>query len=224
MPKEIVNDVMRYSSAYDFMKEYKKMYPSHIYVMSGEHYVEVECKTAYGFALIRKKLIKAWDINVMGPKIDQETSEGTFQRPLDITDLGIPLSDFKLLNMILSDKDHTQIKNLTAQKVKELDDWVVKLKLDINRWLYIGRTRLGDETGSQIEVIYHGQDRVSLDVNKPYDLDDGFNKRSIVGGKVQHSYYDSLTVDMPTNMTWVTFHKTYHGKPPDNTSMSSFFF
>jgi hypothetical protein len=103
MPKEIVNDVMRYSSAYDFMKEYKKMYPSTIYVMSGRHYVEVDCKTAYCFASIRKKLVKAWDINVMGPKIDKENSEGTFNRPLDITDLGIPLADFKLLNMLLSD-------------------------------------------------------------------------------------------------------------------------
>lgn len=61
-------------------------------------------------------------------------------------------------------------------------------------------------------------------MNKPYDLDDGFNKRSIVGGHTQHSYYDSVHVNMPEKMTYVTYHKTYHAKPPNNTSMSCFFF
>lgn len=105
---------MRYSSAFDFMRESKKLYPKKIYVMSGRHFVEVDCKTAYCFALIRKKLVKAWDISAIGPKIDHETSEGTINKPLDISDLGIPLTDFKLLNMILSDDEHEQIKNLTA--------------------------------------------------------------------------------------------------------------
>lgn len=60
--------------------------------------------------------------------------------------------------MILSDDEHGNIKNLTAQKVQELDEWTVKLKLDIYQFLYIGRTRIGDDTGNQIEVIYYGKD------------------------------------------------------------------
>lgn len=124
------------------------MYPEKIYVTVGRHYAEIECRTAYCFAAMRKKLIQAWEIGGQGPTIDPETSEGTFKVPLDISDLGIPLADFKLLNMILSDEDHKQIKNLTAEKVKYLDDWVVKLKMDIYLFLYIGRTRLGDETGN----------------------------------------------------------------------------
>lgn len=107
MPQEIIHDVMRYSIAHDFMKEYKKKYPEKLYVTDGAHYIEVLCQTAYCFASIRKKLIKAWEITGIGPKIDPETSEGTFNNPLDISDLEIPLSDFKLLNMILSDEEHS---------------------------------------------------------------------------------------------------------------------
>lgn len=59
----------------------------------------------------------------------------------------IPLADFKLLNMIMSDVDHSKIKNLTGEKVNELDEWVKKLMLDTHRYVYIGRTRIGDETG-----------------------------------------------------------------------------
>lgn len=148
MPKEIINDVMRYSSCHDFMKETKTVYPEHIYVRSGMEYVEVECPTAFKFAAIRKLLVKAWQITSSGPQIDLDTSEGTLNKPLDISELGIPLADFKLLNMILSDKDHSSVKNLTAQKVNELDKWVNKLMLDTHKYLYIGRTRIGDNTGN----------------------------------------------------------------------------
>ena len=47
---------------------------------------------------------------------------------------------------------------MTAQKVKSLDYWAVKLKLDIQRWMYVGRSRFGDETGNQIQVIFYGKD------------------------------------------------------------------
>ena len=103
--------------AHDFMKEYKKMYPEKIYITNGSHFVEVDCKTAYCFAAIRKKLVKAWDISGMGPSIDPLNSEGTRNMPLDISDLQISLADFKLLNLILSDSEHESVKNLTAEKV-----------------------------------------------------------------------------------------------------------
>jgi hypothetical protein len=83
---------------------------------------------------------------------------------LDISDLQIPLSDFKLLNMILNDDEHGDVKNLTASKVQALDEWAVKLKLDTYLYLYIGRTRIGDDTGYQVEVIFYGQDRNCPDV------------------------------------------------------------
>ena len=113
MPQEIINDVMRFSIAHDFMSQYKDMYPKKIYVASNGQYVDVDCKTAFCFAAIRKKLIKAWEISDEGPSIDNETSEGTKNNPLDISDLDVPLADFKLLNMILSDEEHNTIKNLT---------------------------------------------------------------------------------------------------------------
>lgn len=106
MPQEIINDVMRFSSAHDFMKEFKKMYPEKVYVSSGEHFVDVECRTAFCFASIRKLFYKSWEITAQGPTIDKDCSDGTFNKPLDISHLGIPLADFKLLNMILSDNDH----------------------------------------------------------------------------------------------------------------------
>lgn len=70
MPQEVINDVMRFSPAHDFMKEYKKMYPKKVYVRSDKDYVEVDTSTAFCFPLIRKKLVKAWDIDMSGPSID----------------------------------------------------------------------------------------------------------------------------------------------------------
>jgi len=89
------------------MKEYKKMYPQKVYMRSGKHYIEVEAKTAFCFPLIRKKLVNAWDIDASGPSIDPKLSEGTLSRPMDISDLEISLTDFKLLNMLLSDSEHS---------------------------------------------------------------------------------------------------------------------
>lgn len=63
---------------------------------------------------------------------------------MDISDLGVPLHEFKLLNMLLSEEDHLKVKNLNEYQVKSLDEWAVKLKLDISRWLYVGRSRMGD--------------------------------------------------------------------------------
>lgn len=50
--------------------------------------------------------------------------------------------------MIFSDKEFQKVKSLTEDKVEELDKYVEMLKLDTNNWIYYGRTRFGDETGS----------------------------------------------------------------------------
>lgn len=107
MPQEIINDVMRFSSAFDFMKEYSKMYPEKVYFRKDSQYIDVECCTAFKFAAVRKLLVKAWEITGTGPSIDPQMSDGTFNKPLDISELEIPLEDFKLLNMIMSDIDHS---------------------------------------------------------------------------------------------------------------------
>ena len=67
---------------------------------------------------------------------------------------------------------------VTAEKVYELDKWAVKLKIDLYKWLYIGRTRLGDETGYQIETIFYGRDRRAPNTDKElkYPIEAGFNK------------------------------------------------
>ena len=77
---------------------------------------------------------------------------------MNISDLEVPIQQFKLLNMLLSEEDHHNVKNLDENQVNQLDKWAVKLKLDISRWLYVGRSRQGDESGNQIEVIFHGKD------------------------------------------------------------------
>ena len=92
-----------------------KLYPEKVYFSSGTEYIEVDCTTAFCFAVIRKKLVRAWNITGTGPAIDKADSEGTFNRPLDLTDLGVPLSDFKLLNMLLHEDQHKEVKNLTAE-------------------------------------------------------------------------------------------------------------
>ena len=110
----------------------------------GTNYIEVETKTAFCFGAIRKLIVTAWDISIKGPEIDFEESEGTINNPMDISELGISLEDLKLLNMIMSEDDHRSVKNLTAEKVNQLDKLVIELRLDIHKYLYVGRTRIGD--------------------------------------------------------------------------------
>ena len=70
MPEEIIYDVKRWSPAYDFMMDYKKMYPKNVYFCDGTHFIEVETKTAFCFAAIRKRLVTAWEISQLGPSIN----------------------------------------------------------------------------------------------------------------------------------------------------------
>ena len=98
--------------------------------------------------------------------------------------------------------------------------------MDTYRWLYVGRTRLGDNTGSQIEVIFYGEDTVAIDTGnkEKYEINAAFTKKFDDPNDDDHSYYTSLQVKMPENMSFLTYHKTYHAKPPRNSSMSTFIF
>jgi len=60
--------------------------------------------------------------------------------------------------MLLSDTEHSTVRNLTVDKVQSMDEIAVKLKIDIGKWLYVGRSRKGDESGNQIEVIFYARD------------------------------------------------------------------
>jgi hypothetical protein len=146
------------------------MYPKQLCVRSQQKFINVDCKTAFCFAAIRKKLVKAWEITATGPSIDPDESEGTTSKPLDISDLQVSLTDFKLLNMLLSEKEHQSVKNLTEEQIKSLDEAAVKLKMDTYQWLYIGRSRIGDETGNQIEVTFHGNDLLVPQINQKYEI------------------------------------------------------
>lgn len=53
--------------------------------------------------------------------------------------------------------------------------------MDIHRWLYIGRSRLGDQTGHQIEAIFYGKNMLAKyygSREKPvYELANGANSK-----------------------------------------------
>lgn len=51
------------------------------------------------------------------------------------------------------------------------------LKMDIYRWLYVGRTRVGDNTGNQIDVIFYGRDRHAYETHTKYKIEAGFDKK-----------------------------------------------
>lgn len=57
-------------------------------------------------------------------------SQGIQQRPLDLSDLGISLSDFKIITMLIDDENHTKVGNLTGEQVDSMDAVVDKLKMD----------------------------------------------------------------------------------------------
>lgn len=148
-----------------------------MYVRVGLEYTDVETKVAYCFAAIRKKLFKAWEVDNSGPHIYPDKSEGTKGVPLDISDLGVTLSDFKMITMLISDKTYKQIKNLTHEQVQRLDEATKKLKMDTYQWLYNGRTRVGDETGHQIECNLVGKDVETDGITEDFEIDEGLNRK-----------------------------------------------
>lgn len=221
MPQEVINDVMRYSACHDFMKEFAQMYPKTIFFRIGREYVEVDTKAAFCFAAIRKKLLKAWDITIGGPKIDSEVSEGLEKRPLDISDLGVALSDFKLITMLLNDNEHKKVLNLTDEQVQRLDEGTQKLMMDTYRWLYIGRTRIGNQTGGQIEATFHGTDCVAKYGIDMFPIDEGFNREWDFINKKDDVFATALELKLPENMTWATFHKFAFAVPQGNDTVLS---
>ena len=86
-----------------------------------------------------------------------QASFGTIEKPLDVSVLGVPLADIKLLTMLMNDEQHKKVLSLTEQRVEELDQLAKKLLLDTNKFVYFGRSRLNDETGRSLECIFYGQ-------------------------------------------------------------------
>jgi len=174
MPQEIVYDVMRFDAGIDFMKIQATLYPKTMFVRVGKEFIDIPVKSAYCFAAIRKKLVKTWEVGIRGPKIEPESSEGMYNNPLDITDLVDNLSDFKILCMLLSDDEHEKVKNLPEDVVQRIDEMTYHLKMDTYRWIYIGRSRLNDETGNQIQCTFYGKN-VTTQGAAPYDIDGRFS-------------------------------------------------
>lgn len=85
--------------------------------------------------------MKAWQVTENGPSIDPNWSQGIEKRPLDITDLDVSLSDFKIITMLLNDEEHKEVKCLTDKVVDRLDEATRKLRMDANRYIYNGRSR-----------------------------------------------------------------------------------
>ena len=48
---------------------------------------------------------------------EKNKSEGTQNNPFNLTDLGVSLSDFKILTMLLTDDDHKKVLSLTDEDV-----------------------------------------------------------------------------------------------------------
>lgn len=222
MPQEIVTNLMAVINAYDFTKEQVHMYPERLYVRVGNQYTDVLTKSAYCFVTIRKKLWYWWAGSTTGPKIDTEWSQGIESRPLDITDLGVSLQDFKLLTMILDDNDHENIKNLTGETINRLDKLTFILKMDTYRFLYNGRTRLGDQTGHTIVATFYGENKARLD-KAPSEHMPGFTE------KFDSAFADEdtrtatvLEIPMPDRMACCTFHRVEMKEAEDRTNCCAF--
>ena len=69
---------------------------------------------------------------------------GSKERPLNISQLGVPLADLKLLSMLLDDDQHENVQSLTEEKVGELDTTAEKLQLSVRNWVYFARSRLNN--------------------------------------------------------------------------------
>lgn len=224
MPREIVNDVMKYESAHDFTREQVNLYPKTIYVRDKMHYAGIETKAAYCFPMIRKHLNKAWEVVESGPTIDLESSEGTENNPLDISETGVTVQEIKLLASLLSDEDHKTIKNLTNAQVTRLDECTVQLMMDTYKWLYVGRTRIGDETGHQIECQFLGKNIKTDGYREKYMINAGFTSRIDVVNNDQCSFVEAIEVEIPEASTFATYHRFEYEAPRENTVMGCFIF
>ena len=103
-----MDDIHTYgrTTGYDLLSGFKSMYPERLYVRVGENFVDVNLRAAFCFASIRKKLVFTWEISSDGPKFNEDETEGFNENPLNIGDLGVSLSDFKILTMLIDDEEH----------------------------------------------------------------------------------------------------------------------
>lgn len=221
LPKEMVFDYNFYgkNTARDFMKDMVTLYPQNIYVRDGMQYIDIDLKAAFCFTKIRKKLVKAWDITEMGPKIDPNESEGTLINPLDLSEYGFKLSDFKLISMLLNDDQDDDVLNLTCEQVQRMDDIANQLKLDTYKWLYIGRSRYKDQTGTQIECTYHGKDvkvnpgEFKDNRNNSTTYDFVMNFKTLNWKPDTEGWVESLEVTLPKQCQYLTSFKFEQNNP-----------
>lgn len=80
--------------------------------------------------------------------------------------------------MLLNDDEHEQVLNLTGEQVQRLDDATVKMRMDSNRYIYNGRTRAGDETGSQMQILLYGKNMTTGNEDSPPEFENLVENRS----------------------------------------------
>lgn len=216
MPAEVVNEVLKQkANAYDFTYDQIGAYPDRLFVRVDGQYLDVSTKSAYNFQTIRGKLMKWWQVTENGPVIDPNWSQGIEARPLDITDLNVSLSDFKIIMMLIHDEEHKQVKNLTGEVVDRLDKAVKNMRLDANRFLYNGRSRVGDETGSQMEVTFFGKNVSTKGATFSVDFENLVENKSF-------RYAFSLEFKLPEDFSCVLEQKLEFKKPKANTFIRIF--
>lgn len=88
--------------------------------------------------------------------------------------------------------------------------------MDQYRYLYSGRSRLNDETGTQIKVMYYGKDHPkSVKAN-------GYKYVQRMVDKIDqlfvspYDFVESFVVKWPEAMTAILYHKVEFRKPADN--------
>ena len=75
----------------DLCETWPSLYPKSFFVRVDDQFTEVETKCAYSFRAIKKKLYNLWEIGSEGPDPTKCQNEGTKSRPIDISDLNVPL-------------------------------------------------------------------------------------------------------------------------------------
>lgn len=95
---------------------------------------------------------------------------------------------------------------------------------DTLRYIYIGRTRLNDESGNQLEVVFHGRDRKAPStaprgnlkndrLKNKYHMSPMWKDLFVKVVNHNHSYYETLEYKLPEEMTCLTYQKLYHSPP-----------
>jgi hypothetical protein len=192
------------------------VYPKQVWFASGDNYTDVDLKAVYSFPVIPKILVEAWDIDQVGPRIKDEFYPGSKHYPIDLSDIkidgkSIDISHLKIISILLLDEEQANIGNLTEKQVIEMDKIILKLKMDMNRYIYHARSRVGSETGNSARCTFWAKNSATRDrvPQGPYKLFLGRNLKfccgrdALVQDESRH-IADAIDIHIPENVTAIT--------------------